>query len=251
MTEVNQMVRAVIAYDGTELHGWAKQPGLPTVQGLLMEALGTMLNRPAETVQLQGASRTDAGVHASGQVASFVRDPRLNEWDYERGLNALTPHSILVRSIEFLDFPFNARFDSQGKRYEYRIWNQRYPEPLERHRTWTFGAELDLDAMREASAFLIGEKDFAAFRAADCQSVSTIRKITSIEIVQEGRLVRIVVKGNAFMKNMVRIIAGSLAEVGEGRIPPDRIKDALDAGDRRLAGRTAPPEGLCLMEVFY
>lgn len=251
MTEVEQMVRAVIAYDGTELHGWAKQPGLPTVQGWLMEALSTIHNRPAETIQFQGASRTDAGVHASGQVASFLRDARLNEWDYERGMNALTPQSILIRKIEFLDFPFNARFDSQGKRYEYRIWNQRYPEPLERYRTWTFGSELDLDAMREAAAFLVGEKDFAAFRAADCQSNSTIRKIFSISITQEGKLIRIVVQGNAFMKNMVRIIAGSLAEVGEGRIPAARIKEALESRDRRLAGRTAPPEGLCLMEVFY
>lgn len=252
MTEHTSTVRLVIAYDGSDFHGWQKQPSLPTVEGSLRSALAVLKNHPDPfTLEFQGASRTDAGVHASGQVASFPHIPGKTEWDYVRALNSLTPDSILVRSAEILEYPFNARFDSKGKRYEYRIWNQRYPEPLERHRSWTFGLPLDASKMQSAADLLVGEHDFSAFRAADCQSESTIRQIFSIEVHDEKPLIRIVVRGNAFMKNMVRIIAGTLVETGEGRMAAGQVLEALEKGNRRIAGRTAPAQGLCLMEVFY
>lgn len=246
-----QTLRLVIAYDGGPFHGWQYQPGLPTVQGELIAALARILDQPEDTIQFQGASRTDAGVHAMGQVASIAFDPRRTVWDYIRGLNALTPDAILVRRGELLDFPFNARFDSKGKHYEYRIWNHSYPEPLERHRTWTYGPQLDVEKMQEAALHLVGEHDFAAFRARDCQASTTVREIFGVDVVREHELIRITVRGNAFLKNMVRIIAGTLLEVGDSRRTPDSIKTALQSLDRKDAGRTAPPHGLCLMEVFY
>lgn len=246
------ILRLHISYDGTPFHGWQFQPGgISTVQGHLLDALARFLNVDVGEVQLQGASRTDAGVHALGQVASLAFDPRRSVWDYVRALNALTPEAISVNHGQLLDAPFNARHDSGGKRYEFRIWNHRFPHPLLRERTWNFRHGLDVERMSEAAKMMVGKHDFAAFRAADCQQLSTERELWSVDVLKDGPDVRIVVEGTAFLKNMVRIIAGTLAEVGCGQLDAENVAKALSTGRRADAGMTAQPQGLTLVKVFY
>lgn len=245
------ILRLHISYDGTPFHGWQAQPGgVPTVQGSLIKALARFLDRPEDEIALQGASRTDAGVHALGQVASTVFDDSRTVWDYVRALNALTPDAISVNHGELIPV-FNARHDSRGKRYEYRIWNHRFVHPLERHRTWAFKHNLDIDRMRQAAELMLGQHDFSAFRAADCQAVTTQRELHRVDVLAQGPDVRIVVEGTAFLKNMVRIIVGTLAEVGCGQLEIEAVSKALKSGDRNDAGMTAQPQGLTLQEVFY
>lgn len=246
------ILRLHISYDGTPFHGWQFQPGgVSTVQGHLLEALARFLNLDPAEVQIQGASRTDAGVHALGQVASLPFDPRRNVWDYVRALNALTPDAISVNHGQLLEPPFNARHDNGGKRYEYRIWNHRFPHPLLRERTWNFRHHLDIVRMQSAAQMMVGKHNFGAFRAADCQQISTERELWHVAVDKDGPDVRIVVEGTAFLKNMVRIIAGTLAEVGCGQLEPDAVEKALRTGKRADAGMTAQPQGLTLVHVFY
>ncbi|MEZ4461388.1 MAG: tRNA pseudouridine(38-40) synthase TruA [bacterium] len=246
------ILRLHIAYDGTGFHGWQAQPdGVKTVQGSINAALARFLNIDESEVQLQGASRTDAGVHALGQVASLRFDDRREVWDYVRALNALTPDSISINHGQVMADGFNARHDSHGKRYEYRIWNHRFVHPLLRHRTWSFRHELDLGLMQEAASYLVGEHDFSAFRASDCQQLSTVRQMWRVDVTKDGPDVRIVVEGSAFLKNMVRIMAGTLAEIGCGQLPPDAVLRGLESGNRADVGMTAQPQGLTLQEVFY
>jgi tRNA pseudouridine38-40 synthase len=198
----------------------------------------------------QGASRTDAGVHAAGQVASFSHDTSRLPWDFVRGLNALTPPEICVNHAEEVSTDFNARFSSQGKRYEYTIWNHRFEHPHMRQ-AWRIARPLNLEPMRTASAALLGEHDFASFRAAGCQAKTTVRCLTRIEISSNQEWVKIVVEGTAFLRHMVRILVGTLVDFGLGRRVPQEMTEILSACDRRRAGRTAPAKGLCLLEVFY
>ncbi len=246
------IVRLHISYDGTPFHGWQTQPGgVATVQGFLLEALAKMLDKNIEDVALQGASRTDAGVHALGQVASTVFDERRDVWDYVRGLNALTPKQISVNYGQLIDGRFNARHDTGGKRYEFRVWNHRFEHPLLCDRTWHYRLPLDLERMQIAAAFLVGKHNFSAFQAADCQSSTSIRDVWKVEVDRDGHEIRIVVEGSAFLKNMVRIIAGTLVEVGCGILEPDAVAKAVETGRRDHAGMTAMPQGLTLVEVFY
>jgi tRNA pseudouridine38-40 synthase len=246
------ILRLHIAYDGSPYHGWQAQPGgLETVQGHLIDALARFLGKPPADIQLQGASRTDAGVHALGQVASLPFDDRRTVWDYIRGLNALTPDPICINHGQLMDGPFNARHDSGGKRYEYRIWNHRFTHPLLIQRTWNFRHPLDTELMQIAANHLVGKHDFSAFRAADCQQLSTERELWKIEILKDGPDVRIIVEGTAFLKYMVRIITGTLAEIGCGQLQPEDILKALQSGNRIHAGMTAPPQGLTLQKVYY
>lgn len=245
-------IRIHVAYDGTEYHGWQRQPGVRTVEGELLHALATLLNCEEDVVQLQGASRTDAGVHARGQVANIVFDADRDVWDFVRSLNALTDPDISVNFAELVPDEFNARFDSKGKRYVYTIWNHRFPHPWLHRLHWTFSQRtLDTDAMNDAAQHLVGEHDFSAFRAADCQSSSTVREISKVDVKTEGHAVIVTVVGTAFLKNMVRILVGSLVDVGTNYRSKDWIAEVLASRDRQNAGRTAPASGLVLDEVFY
>jgi tRNA pseudouridine38-40 synthase len=244
-----QNVRILIAYDGSSYHGWAQQPDVPTVQGAVREALRRIL--ATDDVELQGASRTDAGVHAVGQVANFRHDTNRTMWDFVRGLNALTPRDVTIWHAEAIDEDFNARHDSNGKRYRYRIWPHRWEHPLRRGQTWNVRHPIDVDRMRQAARDLVGEHDFTSFRAANCQALTTERKLTRVEVEESDDEFVLWVEGTAFLKYMVRNIAGTLIDVGRGRIEPDAIPEILAARDRGAAGQTAPPWGLTLMEVFY
>lgn len=244
-------VRLTIGYDGTHYRGWAEQPTVPTVQGELRRALAQLLAVDAEIIQIQGASRTDAGVHAQGQVANVHHDTDRTEWDFVRGLNALTNDDITVWSAEFVDDTFNARHDSQGKRYRYRIWPHRFPDPLRRTQAWTVRQTLNRDAMHAGAAHLIGTHDFSSFRAADCQAATTIRELTRVEILEHDDELVLWVEGTAFLKYMVRNIAGTLVDIGRGRHRADDMPAIIAAKRRAAAGQTAPPHGLTLMQVFY
>lgn len=243
----------LVAYDGGAYHGWQIQPDVRTVEGELAQAARRMLNCGLEACKVQGASRTDAGVHALGQVAHLAYDvpSSLQAWDFVRGLNALTDPDICVVYAEPAPAGFHARHSARGKIYHYEIWNHRFVHPLLRDRTWQVSAPLDIEKMRAAGQKLVGEHDFAAFRAADCCQEGTVREMYRVEVFQDGAHVRVEVEGSAFLKNMVRIIAGTLVAVGCGQVRLDDIDTMLATGQRPLGGPTAPPQGLTLVEIFY
>lgn len=241
-------LKLIVEYEGTELCGWQRQDNGPTVQQHLEEAIRSMTH---EDSSILGASRTDAGVHALGQVAIFKTERTISPFGFRRGINTALPNSICVRSIQEVAADFHPRFDAKGKHYRYTLLNRQTPSPLLRFRSWHQARPLDIEAMREVSRVLIGEHDFSAFRASGCGAVTPHRRIDCIEVTREGDLVHIEVWGNAFLRNMVRIIAGSLVDAGHGRLRASEFEEILHSLDRRRAGQTAPARGLCLVEVFF
>ncbi len=242
-------IRLVVEYDGTTLCGWQRQPNGPTVQAHLEDALAQLLTHE---VRVTGASRTDAGVHARGQVACFHTARPIALHGIRRGLNSLLPRSIAVREADEAPEDFHARFSATGKHYRYSILTRRERSPLWEHRAWHHPQPLDLEAMRAGAATLLGEHDFEAFRAAGCGAKTSVRRIEAIDVTQsEPDLVTVDVRGNAFLRNMVRILAGTLVEVGEGERIPLQVAEILASKDRTRAGITAPAHGLELIEVRY
>jgi tRNA pseudouridine38-40 synthase len=241
-------LKLIVEYEGTELCGWQRQNNGPTVQQHLEEAIRSMTH---EDTVILGASRTDAGVHALGQVAIFKTQRTISEFGFRRGINTALPHSICVRSIEEVHADFPPRFDARGKHYRYTLLNRQTPSPLLRNFSWHQAKRLDIAAMHEASRALIGEHDFSAFRASGCGAVTPNRRIDEIEIRRDGDQVHIEVRGNAFLRNMVRIIAGCLVDAGHGRLDRAGLEEIVRSLDRRRAGQTAPAQGLCLVEVFF
>jgi tRNA pseudouridine38-40 synthase len=243
-------VRLVLEYDGTGLCGWQRQENGPSVQAHLEDALAAMTGRPTPVL---GASRTDAGVHALGQVASFETDTRIPCDGFRMGLNSMLPPSIAVVAADEAPAGFHPRFSASGKHYRYSVWTRSSRSPLLRERAWHRpGAALDLAAMRECAAHLIGERDFSALRAAGCTARTTVRRLDEIAIGRpEPHRMDVDVRGNAFLRNMVRILVGTLVEVGEGRFTPAQVAEIVASGDRSRLGQTAPAHGLCLVEVLY
>ena len=242
-------IKLTIEYDGTQYVGWQIQENGPTVQGRLQRALAELLGEPTGVT---GAGRTDSGVHATGQVAHFDTPRALPMKAYWMGLNGMLPDDIAVVGAEEVDPAFDARRWARGKRYRYRIGNRRTRAPLRRFSHWEIFLPLDVEAMKRAAPALIGEHDFQSFRAADCQSPTSVRKLTRVEVTgAAGDEIVIDVEGTAFVKHMVRNLVGSLAEVGRGKRPSSWIAELLAAKDRTLAGATAPPQGLTLVEVLY
>lgn len=248
------MIRLHLAYEGTRFHGWQAQPGLRTVEGCVKRALAQLWGCPIDAVDVQGASRTDAGVHALGQVVSFDEGERdRTVWDYLRGLNALTPREITVNHAQRID-DFNARHDARGKLYRYRVWNHRWADPLNLDRAWLEWSRLDFDAMDEAARQMVGEFEFDAFRAADCQALTTRRRITRVSMIRPTSTrpeVVFEVEGTAFLKQMVRIMVGTLVDVGRGQLDASSIASIIESRDRSQAGQTAPPQGLTLVRLDY
>ena len=240
--------KLIIEYNGAKFKGWQAHENVVSIQGNLIEALKVALRKD---VTLQGASRTDAGVHALGQVASIQLGEPINEHRLARSLCALCKPHIAVSRVTKVADDFNARFDARGKHYLYRVLNQSAPSPLRGAVCWHVAAPLDLERMRASAQTLTGTHDFNAFRASDCERDNTIRTITGIDIVENGPIVEIHIRGTAFLKNMVRIIAGTLVDIARGALPPDTIDLMLNTRDRTKGGRTAPAQGLTLMEVFY
>jgi tRNA pseudouridine38-40 synthase len=241
-------IRVVVAYDGTDFAGWQQQPGQRTVQGCLQDAVRQMTG---EDVRIQGAGRTDAGVHADGQVASFALAARIPDRGLLRGLNSILPPDVALLEVAEAPPQFDARFSARGKVYRYRIWNHLVRSPLHARTTWHCRPVLDMAAMRAAARELVGEHDFRAFRAADCERRTTVRVIRRLDIDRQGALLAMEVEATAFLKNMVRILVGTLVDLARGRIAPAAIARMLQTGDREAGGVTAPPQGLTLLRVIY
>jgi tRNA pseudouridine38-40 synthase len=241
-------IRLVVEYDGSSLSGWQRQANSPTVQQHLEDALAQMLQHEVTVI---GASRTDAGVHARGQVASFRTDRPIPLHGIRRGLNSLLPSTIAVREAVEVGDDFHPRFHATGKHYRYTILNAPDRSPRWRLRAWHVPEPLDRALMRDAARHLIGEHDFSAFRAAGCTAKTTVRRIDAIDIADLEDVLVIDVRGNAFLRNMVRILVGTLVEVGQGRTPPAQVAEILASRDRTRAGPTAPPQGLELVSVRY
>ncbi len=246
-------IRLVVEYDGTPFSGWQIQQGQPhvrTIQGELKQALERLVR---EEVLVKGASRTDAGVHARGQVAAFETSrENIKLVGFERGVRGFLPKEIAVRSAEEVELGYDPRRTSRGKRYIYSIWNDSNPTALDRQRVWHVPAPLNLEAMQEGANRMLGTHDFEAFRAAGCSAKHAVRTMYGMEVRRGPQnRVELVVLGNAFVRNMVRIMAGNLCEVGQGRMKPERISEIIASRDRREGGPTAPPQGLCLEEVIY
>lgn len=241
--------RIVIEYDGAEFHGWQVQPDTRTVQGELEKAIETMTKRK---VRVQGASRTDAGVHAEGQVANFTLEGESpNPEKLLASLNALTGEDVAVVAIEQVPEDFCARSGVVMKTYRYRIWNDRFRSPLRRRTHLHVPSRLDVDGMREAARHLEGEHDFTSFRAADCTDPRPVRAVRRCAVHRQGPEITVEVKGKGFLKNMVRIMAGTLILVGKGRLAPGDIPSILEARDRTKAGPTVPAHGLVLVSIEY
>ena len=238
----------VVAYDGTNYSGWQIQPNGITIQGILNEELSRLLG---EEIEVQGASRTDAGVHALGNVCVFDTNSRIPGEKFSYALNQSLPEDIRIQLSEEVEPDFHPRYADSEKTYEYRILNRRFPVPTERLYSYFYHYKLDERLMQEAASFLIGEHDFASFCGSGAQVKSTVRTITRAEVERDGDMVIITVSGTGFLYNMVRIIAGTLIEIGNGQYPPERMQDILDARDREAAGPTAPACGLTLMGIEY
>jgi len=242
-------IKLTIEYDGTAYHGWQIQPGLRTIQGVIKEQIAQITQGE---VNLIGAGRTDAGVHALGQVANFQTESAIDLTALQRGLNSLLPADIVVKGVEEVEEGFHARFSAHSKVYEYHILNQPYPSALRRHYAWFIPHDLDLPSMKKCGKLLIGSHDFSSFRASGDESRHSIREIIRLEIEQrEDNLIVIVIEANAFLREMVRSIVGTLVDVGRGKTSFAEFKEIFAAHDRRQAGMTAPAQGLFLVEVKY
>lgn len=219
------------------------------MQQHLEEALARLLTHE---VRIVGASRTDAGVHARGQVAAFSTERSISVHGIRRGLNTMLPDSISIREVDEVAADFHPRHSATGKHYRYSIYRGRERSPRWRERTWHHPEALDLARMYEASRALLGEHDFAAFRAAGCSAPTTVRRLEAIELTEGPEdLLHLDVRGNAFLRNMVRILVGTLTEVGRGYKEPGQVAEILAGKDRTRAGITAPAHGLELVEVLY
>lgn len=241
-------IKLTIEYDGTKYHGWQAQPDGQTIQQILEQALETLLG---VQTRLNGSGRTDAGVHALGQVANFFLPGDADLRRLHKGLNALTPPDIVVKSAEPVPDSFDARRDAKSRVYRYRIWNHPFPSAFHRRFSWHVYDPLDLASMQEAIRFLEGEHNFASFQAAGCDAAHPVRRIYCNSLGREDDFLVYTVEATAFLRHMVRNIVGTLVEVGGGERSPAEFADLLKAQDRTRAGPTAPPHGLFLVEVKY
>lgn len=235
-----------VAYDGTNYHGWQIQKNAVTIEGILTQALRELLH---EEVELAGASRTDAGVHALGNVAVFDTQTRIPADKLAVALNQRLPEDIRIMRSEQVPDSFHPRYAVKRKTYEYSITNAGIQLPTKRLYSYFVYIPLDVERMQMVAPFFIGEHDFAGFCSAGSQIATTVRRIDDIKIIQNGEDIKIQITGNGFLYNMVRIIAGTLVEVGKGRLAPERVRQAIDRADRSLAGPTAPANGLTLLEI--
>lgn len=241
-------VMLTVAYDGTAYHGWQIQPNGETIEGVLNRCLSVLLQ---EEIEVIGASRTDSGVHAMGNVAVFDTDSPIPAEKIAYALNQRLPEDIKIQKSEEVAADFHPRHCDSRKTYEYRIYCAPFPMPVKRLYAHFTYIPMDVERMRKAAAYLVGVHDFKSFCSAEAQVESTVRQVDSVEVEQEGNEIILRIAGRGFLYNMVRIIAGTLMEVGRGHIAPEEVKTILEAKDRQAAGPTAPACGLTLIKYEF
>lgn len=237
-----------IAYDGTDFSGWQIQPNAPTIQGEVEVALEWIEKR---SVRVRSSGRTDAGVHSCGHPAAFVTCSTIPLDGYRKGINARLPSTVSVQGAAEVPLSFDARRWHCRKTYRYSIYNSQCRNPFFDRYSWRVIRPLDVGAMKSAASHLVGTHDFTSFRAADCNRPNPVKTVENVEISGWKDFVFIDVTGPAFLKNMVRIMVGTLVSAGKGKITPGSVRDILYKRDRTLAAPTAPSGGLCLVRVFY
>jgi len=241
--------KLIIEYDGSRYHGWQRQKNEPSIQGEIENALERMT---AQRVTVIGSGRTDAGVHAEGQVANFKCDTRLKPEAVMNGLNSLLAEDIKIKVCEQVDASFHARYDAKSKVYRYRILNRPTPAAIGRQYQWFIGRALDREAMQKAIAHIIGRHDFKAFEGSGSPRQSSTRQVYSADLfAHEGGLLIFHVEADGFLRYMVRNIVGTLVDVGLQKRTPHDFKQILDSKDRAQASATAPAQGLTLIRVNY
>lgn len=242
-------IKLTVAYDGTNYHGWQVQPNAVTIEGKLNEAISELTK---ESIQVIGASRTDAGVHALGNVAVFDTESRIPGEKFSYALNQRLPDDIVIQQSQEVDKDFHPRYCTCEKTYEYVILNRKFPLPEYRNTAFFYYGDLDIKAMQEATKAFLGEHDFAGFCSAGAQVKTTVRAIYELTVEKKDNdMICIRVRGNGFLYNMVRIIAGTLLEVGKGNIEAKSLENRIAAADRSQAGPTAPARGLKLIRIQY
>ncbi len=238
----------VLAYEGTNYAGFQRQINGPTIQGILEDNLSQILNSKITTI---GAGRTDAGVHALGQVVNFKTENQMPVAKIHKALNSLLPEDILIKSVNEMDLEFHARYSAKNKTYSYLIYNDKLRPLFERDFVYYYQRQLDLSKMKQAISLLIGEHDFKCFQAAGSTVLNTIRTIHFCRLERNGPLIKLTINADGFLYHMVRNIIGSLILVGNDKSSIGQFKTILEEQNRRIAGPTAPAKGLCLEEVFY
>ena len=241
-------VMLTVAYDGTAYHGWQIQPNGETIEGILNRCLSETLG---EKIEVIGASRTDSGVHAMGNIAVFDTDSPIPADKISYALNQRLPEDIKIQKSEEVASDFHPRHCESRKTYEYRIYCAPFPMPVKRLYAHYTYIPMDVERMRRGASYLVGKHDLKSFCSAEAQVETTVRQVDSVEVVQEGQEIVIRVAGRGFLYNMVRIIAGTLMEVGRGHIVPEEVKTILEAKDRQAAGPTAPACGLTLVKYEF
>ncbi len=243
----------IISYDGTRFFGWERQPGKDmTIQGKLESVLSRMTNSPDDNhVNVIGAGRTDAGVHARAMTANAVLDTDMTEQEIQEYMNEYLPDDISVNEVRACSERFHARYNALGKTYRYTCWYGKSKPVFDRKYVTVLENKPDAEAMRKAAAVLVGTHDFKSFCGNTKMKKSTVRCVDTINIEESGNYIRFYFHGNGFLQNMVRILTGTLLEVGYGNIKPEEMEEILNACDRQKAGPTAPPQGLCMMKVDY
>ncbi len=241
--------KLIIEYDGTGFFGWQFQPNAITVQGVLEAAMAKLHRQP---ITVNGAGRTDTGVHALAQVAHFDSPKTWETFELVNAINGnVRPHLVSVLVAEEVPADFEARFSAIKRRYLYRILNRRSPAALDKNKVWQVPTELDVDAMHEAAQYLVGQHDFTTFRAAECQAASPVKTLDRLDVMRFDDMIEIRAEARSFLHHQVRSIVGSLVRVGQGRWPVIEMKHALEAKDRTRCGPVCPPDGLYLVEVVY
>ena len=237
-----------IEYDGTAYVGWQVQANGLAVQEVVESALAQILHRE---VRIHSSGRTDAGVHARGMAAHFQTESQLPLQAFREGANRFLPSDVVIRDVREMPEGFHARFSARGKWYRYTIYHHAVRSPLAARTPWHLRGDLDLDQVRQAAGYLIGEHDFQAFRSSSCVARTTVREIFQVEVIADREFVHIDIRGSGFLKNMVRMLVGTLVEVGQGRRPATDLQKLLQGEPGGVCGPTAPAHGLCLQEVWY
>ena len=241
-------VKLVVAYEGTNYCGWQVQPNGITIEEVLNQHLSRLLG---EDIKVTGASRTDAGVHSMGNVAVFDTNTRMPAEKISYALNQSLPEDIVVQDSCQVPEDFHPRFSESVKTYEYRILNRKFRLPLERNTSYFYHYPLDVEKMQQAASYLVGEHDFTSFSSVHAQTNTFVRTIYSLDVSKCGDMISIRITGNGFLYNMVRIIAGTLVQVGAGMMEPEQMESILAGQDRELAGPTAPAHGLTMIGIEY